>query len=115
MRGRAEGPPIPGPLKTERFRLAKTGRAGDAGRTPKGDLVSAKVGKVPSADGGGRRETRILDGKDPAVGVDGKTFTDECGERPIRELEAEESADGDATEALDVLEALECECWWCVW
>lgn len=104
----------PGPLKTERFRRAKTGRAGEPGPTPPPPaalLASEKVGRVPRPDGGGRRETRIPDGKEPAVGVDGKTLTDECGERPWREADVEERPDGDAKEALDVLDAFECV-WW---
>lgn len=54
----------------------------------------------------------MLDGKVPAVGVEGKTLTEECGERPSREPEVDESPDGEAKEALLVLEALEWE-WWC--
>lgn len=103
---------MPGPLKTDRFLLAKTGRAGEPGMTPgKADLASEKTGSVPRADGGGRRETRMLDGNEPAVGVEGKTLTEECGDRAMREPEADESPDGDATESLEVLDAFECECW----
>lgn len=100
--------PIPGPLKTDRFLLAKTGRAGDPGITPgNADLASEKTGSVPSAEGGGRRDTRILDGKEPAVGVEGRTLTEECGDRAIRDPEAEESPDGEATESPEALDALE--------
>lgn len=112
VRAKPEGePPIPGPLKIERFRLANTGRLGDPGKALKAPLASAKAGRGPSPDGGGRRETRIPDGKVPDVGVEGNTLTDECGDRPRREPEADESPDGDAREALEVLEALECVCW----
>lgn len=104
------GLPIPGPLNTDRFLLVKTGSAGEPGTLAKGDLPSVKTGNVPSADGGARRETRILDGSAPPVGVAGRTLTDECGER-ARRAEAVERPDGDATEALEVLEAFECE-WW---
>ena len=97
-----------GPLNTDRFLLAKTGRAGEPGpATPKALLASEKVGRVPRAEGGGRRDTRIPDGKVPPVGVDGKTLTDECGERANLEPEADDRPDGEASEVLDVLEALE--------
>lgn len=75
-------------------------------------LDSAKVGSEPRPDGGGRRATRIEDGKVPALGVDGSTLTDECGERASREPDVDDSPDGDATDALEVLDAFEWECWW---
>lgn len=100
--------PIPGPLNTDRFLLANTGRAGDPGMTPgNDDLASEKTGSVPRAEGGGRRETRMFDGNEPVVGVEGRTLTEECGDRAMREPDAEERPDGEATEALDVLDAFE--------
>ena len=99
---------MPGPLKTERFRLAKIGIAGDPGAMlEKVFLASAKVGRLPSEDGGGRRDTRMPDGNDPVVGGDGKILTDACGERAMREPDAVDRPDGDASEALDVLDAFE--------
>lgn len=101
-------PPKLGPLNTERFLLANTGRAGDPGpKAEKVDLLSANVGSVPSDEGGGRRETRMPDGSDPEVGVEGSTLTDEWGDLAIREPEAEERPEGDAIDALDALEVFE--------
>ena len=111
-----EGEPddMPGPLKTERFRRAKTGRPGEPrGMLPKVGFASLKTGRLPSVEGGGRRETRMPDGNDWPVGVEGSTFTDACGERPILDPEAEETPEGETIDALDVEEALECVCWWC--
>jgi hypothetical protein len=73
-------------------------------------LASEKVGKAPNPVGGGRRDTRMPDGKFPEVGVEGSTLTDAWGDRPILDPDAEESPDGDARDALEVLEAFECVC-----
>lgn len=54
------------------------------------------------------------EGRLPMTGVEGRTLTELCGDLPSREPEAEERPEGEAMEALDVLEALECECW-CPW
>lgn len=62
---------------------------------------------MPRPEGKGRRWTRMPDGKLPVVGVEGRTLTLECGERPSREPDVEERPDGEAREALLVLEALE--------
>jgi hypothetical protein len=78
-------------------------------------FVSENCGSVPKLDGSGRRWTRMLDGKVPVVGVEGRTLTEEWGERPRREPEVEDRPDGEAREALLVLEALEWEWWWVVW
>lgn len=102
-----------GPLKTERFLRAKTGRPGDdgAGRAPKAFLPSApNFGRVPMSEGGGLRDIRIPDGNVEEVGVEGKTFTELCGDLPKREPEVEDRPEGDAIEALDVLDAFECVC-----
>lgn len=79
---------------------------------PNALLASEKPGSEPSPEGGGRRETRTPEGMEPPVGVDGRTLTDECGDLAIREPDADERPDGDAREALDVLEAFEWVCWW---
>ena len=70
---------MPGPLKMDRFRRAKTGRLGEPGMTVNALLPSeaSNPGSVPNPEGGGRRETRIPDGKLPVVGVEGKTLTEE--------------------------------------
>ena len=95
------------------MRLANTGRLGLPGPTPKAPFISlpANTGKVPSPPGGGRRETRIPEGKFVPAGVDGKTLTLACGDRPIFDPEALEMPDGEAREALAllVLDALLCE------
>ena len=103
-----EGEPLRGPLKTLRFRLAKTGKLGEPGaRLLKVFLLgSANVGRLPSAPGGGRLLTRTPDGKVPFVGVAGRTLTEVCGDRASREPEADDKPDGEATELLLVLEAL---------
>lgn len=102
-------PPMPGPLKTERFLRAKTGRLGEPGMTLNALLASEvlKAGSVPKPEGGGRRETRIPDGKLPVGGVEGRTRTEVCGDRAIRDPEAEERPDGEARDALEVLDAFE--------
>lgn len=46
------------------------------------------------------------------VGVEGKTLTELWGERPSLDPEADETPEGEASEADEVLEALECVCWW---
>ena len=80
---------------------------------PNIDVPSPNAGSVPRPPGGGRRLTRIPDGKGPVVvGVDGKTLTELCGERASRDPEAELRPEGEAIDAEDVLEALECVCWW---
>lgn len=105
-----------GPLKTDLLRLAKIGSPGDegGGMALKAFLASpAKLGKAPnepSSPGGGRRWNLMPDGKVLVVGVEGSTLTELCGDLPSREPEVFETADGDATDALDVLEALECVC-----
>jgi hypothetical protein len=113
VRAKLDGePPMPpGPLKTDRFRRVKTGRLGEPGMLVKAALVSENWGSAPKADGRGRRCTRMLDGNVPVVGVEGRTLTEECGERPRREPDVEDRPDGEASEALLVLEALEWE-WW---
>lgn len=58
----------------------------------------------------GARTTRILEGKEELVGVAGRTFTEECGDFV---LWPETETAGEASEAEDVDEALECEWWWC--
>ena len=101
----------------ERLRRAKTGRLGEPGTLVNAAFESEKPGSVPIPAGSGRRWTRMPDGNVPAVGVDGKTLTHECGERPSREPDVEDipEGDGDAREALLVLDALEWE-WLCaVW
>ena len=58
---------------------------------------------------GGPRTRRMLDGKEFAVGVFGRTFTEWCGERPpaMGVLVVE-------TEPLELVElAFECVWWWC--
>ena len=50
------------------------------------------------------------EGKDWPVGVEGRTLTEACGERPMREPEADERPEGEAMEALEVEEALEWVC-----
>lgn len=87
---------MPGPLKTERFLRAKTGRPGEPGM-PKALLASLNAGREPRPDGGGRLETRMPEGKDWPVGVEGRTLTEAWGERPMREPEAEERPEGDAS------------------
>lgn len=77
-RPKPAGELLPGPLKTERLRLAKTGRPGELGaKFPKAFLASLNAGRVPKPVGTGRRLTRIPEGKEPAVGVDGRTLTEE--------------------------------------
>ena len=78
MRPKPAGDPLmPGPLKTDLLRRAKTGRLGEPGpKPPKGPFASAKVGSVPSPEGGGRLLTLIPEGKVPPVGVDGRTLTE---------------------------------------
>lgn len=101
-----------GPLKTERFRLAKTGRPGEAGAVlalPNA-LASEKAGKVPRDDGGGRRETRIPEGNAGFVGVAGRTLTELCGDLPCREPEAVLKPEGLAILVLEVDEAFESVC-----
>jgi hypothetical protein len=116
VRPKPDGEPPIGPLKTERLRLAKTGRPGEPGPKfrLKGPLLPSedgRLGNVPRAPGGGRRDTRMPDGKEVPVGVAGNTFTDACGERPSRDPDAEDRPDGEARDALLVLEALLWVCW----
>ena len=59
---------------------------------------------------GGWRLTLMPDGKVPGVGVEGRTLTEWCGDLARREPEADERPEGEAMDALDVLEALECVC-----
>lgn len=73
---------------------------------PSGKLVV----RSDISEGGGLREKRIPDGM-LAVGVEGSTLTELCGDLPSREPDADDSPEGDAMEALEVLEAFECECW----
>ena len=59
------------------------------------------------SEGGGRREKRMPEGM-LVVGVEGNIFTELWGDLPpSRDPEAEDSPEGDAMEALDVLEAFE--------
>ena len=98
-------------MKTDRFRRAKTGKLGEPGPTlPNTPLASAKVGNVPRLPGGGRLLTLIPEGKWPPVGVAGSILTEECGERAIREPDADDRPDGEASDALEVLLVLECVC-----
>jgi hypothetical protein len=57
------------------------------------------------------RTTRMLFGKDEDVGVAGSTLMLLCGD--FVNLRPETDTAGEATEAEDVDEALECEWWWC--
>jgi hypothetical protein len=102
-----------GPLKTERFLRAKTGRPGEAGPKPPPPSVffaSWNPGRVPRLEGSGRRETRMPEGKVPFVGVAGNILTEACGERGIREPEAILTPDGLAMLALEVDDALDRLC-----
>jgi len=111
VRAKPDGEPLShGPLKTERFRRVKTGNPGDPGTEVNVPFASEKEGRLPSPEGGGRRETRMPDGNAPPVGVEGSTLTEACGDLPSREPDADDNPDGDASEALDVLEALEWVC-----
>lgn len=89
--------------------MAKTGSPGDegAGAAFQALRPSPKAGKDPIFVGGGRLENLIPEGKLPPTGVDGRTLTELCGDLPSLDPEAEDSPDGDAMDALDVLEALE--------
>lgn len=106
-----------GPLKTERFLRANTGRPGEPGAiasppAPKAlNFVSAKEGRVPRPEGGGLRETRIPDGNVVFVGVAGNNLTELCGDLPGRDPEVALRPEGLARLVLDVDEALECVCW----
>jgi len=103
-----------GPLNTERFLRANTGKPGELGPNPpapKLDFDSAKEGRVPRAEGGGLRETRIPDGNVLFVGVAGSNFTELCGDLPGRDPEVVLRPEGLARLVLDVEEALECVCW----
>jgi len=62
------------------------------------------------SDGGGRREIRMPDGNVLEVGVDGRTFTELCGDLPRREPDVDDKPEGEATELLEVLDAFECVC-----
>jgi hypothetical protein len=103
-----------GPLKTERFLRAKIGRPGELGPMPPPpnvDLLSAKEGRVPRAEGGGLRDTRIPDGKIVLVGVAGSIFTELCGDLGCRDADVVLKPEGLARLALEVDEAFECVCW----
>lgn len=58
----------------------------------------------------------MLEGNCELVGVAGRTLTLECGERPgfSRAPLLVFDAAGEAREAEDVEDALECECTWCM-
>ena len=84
-----------GPLKGLRFRLAKM-RPGEGGGT-------APNAAPPSLRGA--RTTRILVGKVELVGVAGRTLTEECGDFVLC---PETETAGEAMEADDVEDALEC-------
>lgn len=101
-----------GPLKTERFRRAKTGRPGDAGVALAllKALASLKAGRVPRVEGGGRRETRMPEGKALLVGVAGRTLTELCGDLACREPEAVLRPEGLARLVLEVDDAFERVC-----
>lgn len=103
-------------MKTDLFLRANTGRPGDASAPPpplpKAFFASENAGSVPSPLGGGRRETRMPDGKAACVGVAGRTLTEEWGERAAREPEAVLRPEGLARLVLEVEEALERVCWW---
>jgi hypothetical protein len=73
-------------------------------------LPSAKEGRVPRAEGGGLRETRMPDGKIVLVGVAGSIFTELCGDLPSRGPDVVLSPEGLARLVLDVDDAFECVC-----
>lgn len=62
------------------------------------------------ADGGGRRDTRMPEGKVLLVGVAGRTLTELCGDLPCRDPEAVLSPEGLAMLVLEFEEALERVC-----
>lgn len=104
-----------GPLKTERFRRAKTGKPGDdgGGIDPKAPFASGpSVGRDPMSEGGGRRWNLMPDGNVVLVGVEGRTLTELCGDLPSRDPDVDDMPEGEAIEALDVLEAFDCVRWW---
>lgn len=85
-----------GPLNGLRFRFAKM-RPGEGGGTaPKAAPPSLR----------GARTTRMLEGKVEPVGVAGRTLTEVCGDFV---LWPETETVGEAREADEVDEALECE------
>jgi hypothetical protein len=55
----------------------------------------------------------MLDGKDEDVGVAGRTFTLAWGDLASLCEWPDTLTAGEATDAEDVEEALECEWWWC--
>jgi hypothetical protein len=99
-------------LNTDLFLFAKTGRPGDtgAGAAFHALFPSPNAGKLPISVGGGLLENLMPDGNVPPTGVLGRTLTELCGDLPSLDPDAEESPEGEATLALEVLEALECEC-----
>lgn len=102
-----------GPLKTERFLRAKTGRPGELGPNapaPNGAFASANTGSVPRAEGGGLRDMRIPDGNPVLVGVAGSIFTELCGDLPCRDPDVVLKPEGLARLVLDVDDAFECVC-----
>lgn len=108
---------MPGPRNTLLFLRAKTGRPGLGGAPPLANALRAsllKVGKDPRLPGTGRREMRIPLGKEPVVGVEGRTLTEVWGERATREVLEPLRAEGEAMEREfeEVEEALEREWLW---
>lgn len=78
MRPNPAGEPPMGPLNTERFRRAKTGRDGDPGiRFAYAWRASWEDDVVSTVLANGLRLTRMLEGKVVPVGVVGNSFTDE--------------------------------------
>jgi hypothetical protein len=86
-----------GPLKGERFRFAKIRPGEDGGCVPNAAPPSLR----------GARTTRMFVGKEEDVGVAGRTFTEACGDFVLLWPETETA--GEAIEAEDVEDALECE------
>ena len=66
---------------------------------------------MPKAEGGGRRDTRMPEGKVLLVGVAGRTLTELWGDLPCRDPEAVLSPEGLAMLVLEFEEALERVCW----
>lgn len=72
-----------------------------------------KAGKVPKSPGGGRRWNLTPDGKVLFVGVEGRTLTELWGDLPPSlDPDVDDIPEGEATEALEVLDVFECVCWW---
>lgn len=83
-----------GPLKGERFRLAKISPGDGGGWVPNAAPPSER----------GARTTRMLDGKEEDVGVAGSTFTELWGDLCLC---PETDTAGEASDAEEVEEAFE--------